>query len=658
MDALFANRAWQRLATLCSVVLATLVLASCGGSGAGANGIGATASLKAAALALITSEPSLGSDGRTSATLTAIVKNDLNVSLPGEQVVFSTTDPGANLQVVSNVTDDTGQATAILTISDRSVRTIQVTAASGTIQQTINIPVVGTSVSISGSNTIVFDSPTQFSVSVRDSGGGPVSGVPVTITSSANNDLVPSVVNTDALGQASFQVIGRTQGSDTISASAQGVTESITVTVSGTQLAFVNRCEVGQVSTPLDPCAQTGDPQSPDPDDATTLDLPVNVSHPLRVILIDNGAPVGGATVSFAATRGTLVASSAVTDGNGMATVNISSTSAGISTLTATAPGGTTSTMQIDFVSTTPTKIDIQASPAVVGANLDPGGTRAAQLIAIVRDAADNPVKNQRVDFSSVTDPSNGRIEPGFGITDSFGVATVSFIAGANPTGPDGVTVRAELPGLGILDQTTLTVSEIQLSVVMGTGNTINENTSETAYIMPWVAAVADSSGNPVENAQVTVAVESTQYRKGRWIPDPVGSGWILDMPNMTVCPSEDFNRNGRRDPGEDDHPTFGNNNGILEPGSPSLATVVGDGTTDENGLADITLTYPKSAGAFTEVLLKVTMTTTAGTEGTAEEQFWLPVLGQDVASATVNPPGANAPNGPYGVAADCTNPN
>lgn len=670
MDIVSSNSAWKRFAAFFTAALAMAILSSCGGPGAGANGSGSVASLKAAALSLVTSETALGSDGRTSATLTAIVKTDQNVALPGEAVVFSTNDVGANLQVNNNVTDETGKATAVLSISDKSVRTILVTARSGTVSQSIAIPVVGTSISISGSNTIVFDSPTQFSVSVRDSGGNPVIGVPVTVSSAQGNDVVPAITTTDAQGQTSFDVIGRVQGNDTVTASAQGVSEAVNLTVSGTQLSFVNRCDTtaGQVSTPQNPCANTGDPQSPSPGGGpATNDLPVNTAATLRVILIDNGSPVNGAIVNFSATRGTLSAANATTNADGLAVVNINSSSAGISTLTATAPGGTTSTMQIDFVSTQPSKINLQASPTVVGANLDANGTRSSQLIAVVRDAADNPVKNQRVDFSSVTDPSNGRIEPGFGITDSFGVATVSFIAGSNPTGPDQVVLRAELPGTAISDTATLTVSDIQLSVVMGTGNDISSNQTETVYIMPWVAVVADSSGNPVENAQVIVAVESTQYRKGFWTEETGGSGWILEVGNRIACPSEDVNRNGRLDPGLEDLQTFnaatgqgpnGNGDGVLQPGSPAVAAVLSGSTTDANGLAEITLTYPKSTAFWTRVLMKVTMTTTAGTEGSASQEFWLPLKGEDISSTTVSPPGATSPLGPYGGVLDCLDPN
>src|SRR5690606_37379173 len=93
-------------------------------------------------------------------------------------------------------------------------------------------------------------------------------------------------------------------------------------------------------------------------------------------------------------------------------------------------------------------KLSLQASPTVVGVNLSPSGTNSSQLTAVVRDAADNPVKNVRVNFSSVADPSNGRIEPGFAMTDSSGAATTSFIPGASTTGPGGVILQASVHGV------------------------------------------------------------------------------------------------------------------------------------------------------------------------------------------------------------------
>ena len=52
---------------------------------------------------------------------------------------------------------------------------------------------------------------------------------------------------------------------------------------------------------------------------------------------------------------------------------------------------------------------------------------------------------------------------------------------------------------------------------------------------------------------------------------------------------------------------------------------------------------------------LRVTITTIAGTEGTDEAEFILPVLVSDVVNETVAPPGSVSR---YGVVADCTTSN
>ena len=87
------------------------------------------------------------------------------------------------------------------------------------------------------------------------------------------------------------------------------------------------------------------------------------------------------------------------------------------------------------------------------------------------------------------------------------------------------------------------------------------------------------------------------------------------------------------------------------------MARVVGAGRTDADGRAEIEVIYPKSAGLWTEIQLRVTITTTAGTEFAAQEQFWLPALAADLVVSQA-PPGVNAPTGPYGSAGSCANPN
>ena len=278
-------------------------------------------------------------------------------------------------------------------------------------------------------------------------------------------------------------------------------------------------------------------------------------------------------------------------------------------------------------------------------------GTNSSQLIAVVRDDNDNPVKNVRVDFTALADPSNGRIEPGFGITDSFGTATASFIAGPTTTGFEAVQLQAKLSdNAGVNASANLTVSALELSVRMGTGNELIDTGSLVTYTMPWTTIVADSAGNPVENALITVALRSTQYRKGFW--EVVDSKWSANITG--VCPSEDGNANGRLDVGEDV-----NGNGELDPGAVAVAQVTEvNGRTDANGLAAIEVTYPKTFGVWVEVELLATITTVSGTEATAQEVFYLTPAAADLANIANSPPGSSGTTGPFGRSASCTNTN
>lgn len=616
-----------RLLTWAGTLLVGLAVAACGGAGAGAGGAGASAATKAAALSVLTSESALDSDGSNSATITAVVKTAQNVALAGQAVTFSTDDPGATLQVVSSVTDASGRASATLSITDTTERNIVVTATSGTIVGTVTVPVVGNALSIIGSNNIVFNAPTDFSVSLRNSGGAPIPGKVVTITSAAGNTVSPATLTTDAQGQGTFTVTGTAAGADTLTATSQGVSTTFAATVSGTQIAY---------SSP-----------------ALGAEIQVNTPTAVTVQMIQNGSPVSGETITFAATRGSFVGpNTAVTNGAGVATVQIQSTSSGMATLSATSSGGVTSTRAVEFVSTLHSKITLQPSPSVVGANTTTAGTNSSLLIAVVKDANDNPVKGVRVDFSLVSDPSNGRIEPAFGITDSFGTATSSFIAGPNPTGPGQVVTRAAVvaaPAISV--DTTLTVSQLELSVEMGTGNQLFSEQEDTVYRMPWTVVVTDSSGNPVKQARVVVAIEPRRFRKGFWTI--AGTAWETTI--TATCANEDTNLNRTLDAGED---VDGDNQ--LEPGGQAAAFVSSaNGVTGDDGLAQVDVVYPQSAARWTEARMRVTITTASGgTEGDAESTFWLPIAAEDVVDTSKSPPGANSPDGPYGTVGNCADPN
>ncbi len=624
---------FNRLLMAAVSLLFGAMLGGCGGGGepgAGAFGPASSSGSAPAGLQLTASTPSIGSDGRTVATIVAIVKDGNNRTLANQQVDFSTPDTGALLQVTSNRTDAAGQAIATLSIAEPSNRDIVVTATSGALSQTVTVSVTGTTLTLSGPTSLVANSPTEFTVGLRDSSGTVIVGKPVSISSSAGNSLSATSVVTDSAGQARFLVTGIKPGKDVLAASALGTLAAANLDVSATQLSF----------------EQPG----------IAEEVVVSAGKEVVVSYIDNNLPQAGKTVEFVATRGTLSASSAVTDAQGKARVTIQSTTAGVSTISAQvrpASGGSIlSSRRIEFVSRTPAKITLQPSPPAVGVNLSASGTNSSQLIAVVRDASDNPVKGAVVSFSAVADPSNGRIEPAVATSDSSGVATVAFYPGANSTGNNQIVVRAGVLGTALAATTSLTASKQELFVRAGTGNELVE-LNVTTLEMPWSAVVTDANGNPVVGASIQASLLSTHFYKGRyfwsglvWYP----AGETSSDPRHQ-CFSEDMNGNLRLDAGEDL-----NGNGALDPGGVAAVEIVSTGAkTDASGLANLRLVYPKSYGNWVKVRLRVTITTIAGTEGTDEAEFILPVLASDVANETVAPPGSVSR---YGVVADCTTSN
>lgn len=618
---------FRRLFTVVTV-LACLALSACGGGGGGGAGAqgstgSGTGAGSPASMLLLTSAPTIGSDGRATATISAVVKDAGNRTMLNQSVEFSTTDLGSTLQITSARTDLAGTATATLSISEPSNRLIEVKATSGALQRTIQVAVTGTQLALSGPVNLVFGAANEYTVSLRNSAGNPIAGRAVTLASAAGNGLSATSVLTDSAGQARFQVTGTRSGADTLTASSMlGASATLPVQISGTLLSYV----------------------AP----AAAAELPVATAASVTVRYLIDGVPQAGQSVRFESTRGELAASTATTNAAGEATVTISSSTAGQATITATA-GAIQSSQRVEFVSRTASKISLQSSPSTVGVNLSASGTNSSQLIAVVRDASDNPIKGATVSFSAVADPSNGRIEPATATTDSSGVASVAFFPGANSTGNGQIRIRASVPAVAISADATLTAARQELVVRIGTGNQIEES-GPTKYIMPWTAAVTDSAGNPVAGATVQATLVGVRYAKGRYYWN--GSVWAIGGATSAVppwsCESEDTNGNLRLDAGEDI-----NGSGALDPGNGTaiVRVVSTDGRTDSTGFANLQVEYAREYANWTVLRLRVTITAIAGTEVASERTFTLPVLASDISSETVAPPGVRSP---YGAAGDC----
>jgi hypothetical protein len=144
----------------------------------------------------------------------------------------------ADGDVGSNVTGNDGKVTAQLsTEGKRSNRAITVTVASGEITDSVEIEVVGTSLTLTGSSSLALNDEANYIVNVLESDGNGVPGTVVNV-SLANTDggnfaniTLPETVTTGPEGQVLLKVTGLTGGNNTIVVSALGASASQDVSV-------------------------------------------------------------------------------------------------------------------------------------------------------------------------------------------------------------------------------------------------------------------------------------------------------------------------------------------------------------------------------------------------------------------------------------------
>jgi len=435
-------------------------------------------------------------------------------------------------------------------------------------------------------------------------------------------------------------------GTDTVSASALGAIATQSISISTTDFIFTAPSSGAEI-------------------DIGDTDI-VIVHYAL------SGVPQTGKMVSFSTTRGAIT-STADTDGNGNASANLSSITAGPATVTATITGAGTIQTQVEFTAVTPSPpMSLQASPGTISTNSAGSTVEQSTIIAVIRDAAGNLVKNKTVRFG-LTDVSGGYLTQASDVTNSQGMASTTYISSISPSDSNAVRIDASVDGYpAVTGSTTLTVANKPIYVVFGTGNKIEEYSS-TQYRAPFVALVTDIAGNPQAGIEVNANLTPVTYLKGSytgcafpddkfwiWSPALDASGTYLE------CSNEDNNPiffgshpewllngvlNSELPPSlvtEDI-----NGDGILTPGN--VAEVNRTATTDANGFAQFYVIYAKQFANWVKVKIEGKIYS-YGDQTRGTTQFYLPVLRDDVACST-SPPG---PISPFGLGASpnnvCTN--
>lgn len=571
-----------------------------------------------ATLELFANSIQLASSGSDDVELIALVKNDQSVLMEGVDVSFSAqTGSGVELQLTQPQTEADGTARAVLTSqNDASNRTVTITASAGSLSQTVDITITGTEVTINGASSVILNDSVDYTIRVQNSDGESILNQNV-VLSAANGTLSATTVNTGANGQATVRYSATTSGQDTITASALNASASFTIQVQQDEFNFVN---------------------------LPTEEVPLGDVQTITVQWRQDNNPVVGEDITFSASRGQITGSStATTDANGQASIDISSDNAGISSITATATDTSGAVLvsaltQIEFIATTPATIIADASPDILG----PDG-QTSTISAVVRDANGNLVKNSVVNFN-VSDVSTGFVSPSQATTDSKGIATTVFTSGSVSSNEDVVVTASVAEDEAISDDVLITVGARAFDIVIGTGNEI-EQATPTSYLKRFAVFVSDSAGRPVSGVNLTASVNPTKfseggvYWRGEWLFDSVNSNWV--QANITQCANEDINANGILDAGEDT-----NGDEQLTPGIVGTVTLTNNGVTDENGYAELEYRYPENYARWYFAEISVFGQST-GSEAQATTTFLLSILADDIGDENVSP-AAN----PFGVGA------
>lgn len=615
-------------------VLVTLESGETGEIGFNSAGDGQVVIEQPATLEFFTSSLVLASSGSDQVELIALVKDEDNILMEGIEVAFSS-DSG-ELSIVQGTTLADGTARALLTSQNNPEnRTITVNAQAGNLSQSIAIEVTGTVVNINAPTSVILNDTGDVTIIVANSDGVGIANQSVTLSSNVAGAITDTTVMTDETGQLTVTYNAVQSGTDTITATSLNASSSQDIIVQEDQFSFAR---------------------------ATTTEVDLNTDEAITITWLKDNVPFEGGNVIFTTTRGTLSATSGVTDANGQISINAQSATAGnviISARGTDSEGGEVSArIEFEYIATQVSSIIVSASPNSIG----PGGQKST-VTAVVRDPIGNLVKGVTIGFTA-NDISGGEIFPPAAVTDSNGLASTVFTSNT-VTSEDAVVITATEETSGLAASADITVADRALFISLGTGNQIESPTTDS-YLKRFSLFVTDANSNPVPNVDLTISGTPVRFDdlldpdavpgdplyqqprpaffKGVWEERPSADAFeFWAAVTIVSCPNEDQDGDAILDEGED-----ANNDGNLTPGN--IVAIDGNVTTDANGQAEIVLRYPKSFGAWVTVNI-IASTPVAGSENRVSQYYRLGVSAEDAAIPS-SPPNEN----PFGQGDSCAN--
>jgi hypothetical protein len=614
-------------------------LGGCGGS-KGEEAAPTDTTTTAAYLNLSDSPSTVRSDGTTSTTITVTALNAAHAVVPNVTVTMSA-DTGI-LGSGTITTGSNGTATVTFSCDDNPInRTATITATAGTVSAHTLVQIVGSTITLSPTGTIVLPSnglsPATLTATVYDAGGNIVSNTPIALTTTSTDSgrvtITSASGTTNTSGQFTATVAGAAAGTVTLTATALGTTAAKQITVTTSTVSFaiddqvLNSVDIGN---PKPTAMKIGD------------QLAIEVSAPLPtttvVFVTTIGSWVGGTT--WIQVPVDLVTRKAI------ATLNTTQVGiANVQVYNQTTPAISDALTVAMTSSAIANNIMLQATSTVVPKSVGTT-TGTSTLIATVRDASSYLVAGAPVSFSILNPTGGGEtIYPAMVLTGTDGTASTSFSSGSMSSDSAGVKIRASIVGSTPSVETgtypsgadaSIIIGGTAGSVAFGQATQISVDSSLANYIYPMSVLVADSSGHAVTGARISLKLWPIAWSTGTFCtPDPDNGV------NKGTFRSEDINANLILDAGEDGLRIYyatgimatgtGTTDGILTPENADAGALPsGDIYTDASGVAAFNLTYPKADAIWTIVRIRAS-TTVQGSETVGEIIFRLPAMIGDV---------------------------
>ncbi|MCP4106724.1 MAG: hypothetical protein GY749_14500 [Desulfobacteraceae bacterium] len=262
-------------------------------------------------------------------------------------------------------------------------------------------------------------------------------------------------------------------------------------------------------------------------------------------------------------------------------------------------------------------RLTLQASSRSVQPSIE-GAVNTVTLTATVKNDKDQVVGGAPIAFSIEDNTGGGeRVSP-IGYTNNMGVATAVFTSGTLSSGGEGVTIKAvvmgvEVSGEKISDEVSIIIGSTATSVVISDASEITV-VSPTTYRMPMSVMVSDANGNPVSGAAVSLGLWPSRYATGYRTDEEPCPPIIFREEEL----NEDADRNTLLDKDEDR-----NDDGKITPPNSSGGSIPPSVETDQYGVGNFNLTYPKGSSGWVEVEVTATVMV-SGSESQTVFTTWL----------------------------------